>query len=98
MTLSESGSYLSTGETATLGYRAMVVCWDTTNWAQVGSHQTHHAKVQSLAISPDDTKVTQSVPNSTALTLVCPSLYPWAGLMTKVWWFGTLHSAGRSAL
>ena len=57
ITLSDSGKYLATGETASLGTRAMVVCWDTSTWAQVGSHQTHHAKVQYLAISPDDSKV-----------------------------------------
>ena len=61
ITLSDSGKYLATGETASLGVRAMVVCWDTSTWSQVGSHQTHHAKIQHLSISPDDKKVTNRV-------------------------------------
>ena len=57
MTMSESGQYLVTGETATLGVRAVVRCWDTRDWSIVGTHQTHHAKVQSLSISEDDSKL-----------------------------------------
>ena len=48
---------MATGEEASLGVRAMVVCWDTNTWTQVGTHQTHHAKVENLSISPDDSKV-----------------------------------------
>ena len=55
MTLSASGQYLATGETATMGVRALVTCWDTRTWSVLGSHQTHHAKVQSLTINDNDT-------------------------------------------
>ena len=57
MTLSPSGQYLVTGETATMGVRAVVNCWDTRTWSVVASHQTHHAKVQSLAINDDDSRM-----------------------------------------
>ena len=84
ITLSDSGKYLATGETASLGTRAMVVCWDTSTWAQVGSHQTHHAKVQYLAISPDDGKVWNPLkylrPSS---DLILPSWYPLVVRMTR---------------
>ena len=57
MELSDNGACLATGEMATLGTRVLVVCWDTSTWNMVGSHQTHHAKVEALALSPDNTKV-----------------------------------------
>ena len=57
MEVSDNGAYLATGEMATLGTRVLVVCWDTSTWNIVGSHQTHHAKVEALAISPDNSKV-----------------------------------------
>ena len=57
VSLSSSGQYLATGEAATLGVRAMVVCWDTRNWTRVGCHQTHHGRVEAVAISDDDERL-----------------------------------------
>ena len=45
------------GEEAVLGVRAGVLLWDTQSWTIVGRHQTHHAKVQGLAISPGDARL-----------------------------------------
>ena len=57
VSLSSSGHYLATGEAATLGVRAMVVCWDTRSWSRVGCHQTHHGRVEAVAISEDDCRL-----------------------------------------
>ena len=54
VSLSPSGQYLASGEAASLGVRARVVCWDTRTWSMVGSHQTHHARVEAVALSEDD--------------------------------------------
>ena len=54
LSLSSSGQFLATGETASLGVRARVVCWDTRTWASLGHHQTHHAKVEAVDISGDE--------------------------------------------
>ena len=37
--------------------RAGVLLWETAGWTVVGRHQTHHAKVQDLAVSPGDTRL-----------------------------------------
>ena len=54
LSLSSSGRYLASGERASLGVRARLVCWDTTTWTCLGSHQTHHGKVEAADISEDE--------------------------------------------
>ena len=60
LSLSSSGRLLVTGETAVVGVRALTNIWDTRTWTVAASHQTHHARVQSLAISPDETLLVTS--------------------------------------
>ena len=77
LSLSSSGGLLVTGETAVMGVRALTNIWDTRyggrgfspyllhtcyrSWTVVSSHQTHHARVQSLAISPDETLLVRTM-------------------------------------